>query len=149
MEDFERIYSAYSPAVYRLGVLYLKNGSAAEDVTQDCFVKLLERGGFQSESHIKAWLLTVARNLCFNALRRAKRQVPLDEYIPAAPDGRAVMSEMYALPPDDRAAVYLFYYEGYASREIARFLQTTDAAVRARLKRARAKLKQILEDVNE
>jgi len=149
LEGFERIYSAYSAAVYRIGVLFLKDESAAEDITQDCFLRLLERESFSSDEHAKAWLLTVARNLCVNALKRLKRTVPISEFLPAADDSRGVMEELYKLPADDRAAVYLFYYEGYSSKEVAKLLKITDAAVRARLKRARERLKELLEGENE
>jgi RNA polymerase sigma-70 factor (ECF subfamily) len=147
LENFERIYNAYSPAVYRLGVLYLRDKGAAEDITQDCFLKLFVKKDFASDDHIRAWLLTVARNLCINALKKNKRFVPLDDYLPAPePVSKAVMEELYKLNSEDRAAIYLFYYEDYPTKEIAKMLKTTDAAVRARLKRARAELRDILEE---
>jgi len=149
LEDIERIYTDYSAAVYRLSVLILRDRYAAEDVTQDCFVRLMRQNGFNSEGHVKAWLLTVARNLCFGMLKRRNRSVPLNEHIPATESGRQVLEELYRLREDDRAAVYLFYYEGYASREIAEMWGATDAAVRARLKRARKNLKELLEDVDD
>ena len=147
MEDFERIYNSYSGAVYRMGILYLRDKAAAEDITQDCFLKLFIKREFASEDHIRAWLLTVARNLCINALKKNKRYTPLDDYLPAPePVSKAVMDELFKLSSEDRAAVYLFYYEDYPTKEIAGMLKTTDAAVRSRLKRARAELKNMLEE---
>ncbi|MDR3319236.1 MAG: sigma-70 family RNA polymerase sigma factor [Clostridiales bacterium] len=146
--EFERIYDEYSPLLYRLGLLYLGNGAAAEDLTQDCFVKLYERGAeFGGEGHLKGWLITVARNLCRNAVKKNARTVPLTYDLPAKPQKTDyALAEIFKLNASERAAVYLFYYEGYTSKEIAGLTKSTDAAVRSRLKRARGELRELLTD---
>lgn len=144
--DFERVYGDYAAMVYRIGFLFFRSRAEAEDVVADTFVKLFEKTrDFSEENHLKAWLITVAKNICRNKYRSNKIILPLSNQIPYEENG-AVMSELYKLEPNERVAVYLFYYERYRTKEIARMLNTTDAAVRARLKRARAKLKRLLEE---
>ena len=53
--------------------------------------------------------------------------------------------EIYALPPKDRAAIHLFYYEGYQTAEIAAMTGEAEGTVRSRLSRARKKLRKLLE----
>lgn len=55
------------------------------------------------------------------------------------------MEELYRLPPKDRAALHLYYYEGYSTEEMASILGLSPSSVRSRLARARAKLKLLLE----
>lgn len=144
--DFERVYSDYAVMVYRIGFLFFRSRADAEDVVSDTFVKLFEKArDFSEENHLKAWLITVAKNICRNKYRTNKGILPLKDNIPYG-HGGAVMSELYKLEPVERIAVYLFYYERYRTKEIARMLRTTDAAVRARLKRARGKLRRLLEE---
>ena len=145
--DFERAYKEYSAVIYRIGILFFRDASKAEDIVQDCFVKLFSlKPRIADEGHLKGWLITVARNLCRTQAKRDRRTVPLDENIPCFAEEDGVLGEIMRLPELDRTVVYLHYYEGYASKEIASFLRVTDGAVRARLKRARAELKTILEE---
>lgn len=144
--EFERIYNEYSPLIYRIAFLYFRGRAIAEDVVQDTFVKLMTKAPhFRTEGHLKGWLITVTRNSCHNLAKRERRSVPLDENLPYLAHDNSVMHEIMRLPELDRTAIYLHYYEGYASKEIASFLGVTDGAVRARLKRARLALKINLE----
>ena len=143
--DFERVYKEYSAVIYRIGILFFRDASKAEDIVHDCFVQLFKtKPGITDEGHLKGWLITVARNLCRSQAKRDRRTVPLDENLPYFPTENPVLGEIMRLPELDRTVIYLHYYEGYASKEIASFLSVTDGAVRARLKRARAELKTIL-----
>lgn len=146
--DFERIYREYSALIYRIGILYFRDAALAEDVVHDCFVKLFEKQPhIRDEGHLKGWLITVARNDCRTKAKHDRRLSPLYDDIRGEefPDN-GVLREVMRLPELDRTVVYLHYYEGYASKEIASFLKVTDGAVRARLKRARAALRLSLED---
>lgn len=144
--DFERIYADYAATVYRIGFLFFRCRADAEDIVSETFIRLYEKKrDFSDENHLKAWLITVAKNICRNRYRSNKNIQPLGDNIPYAQD-YTVMPELYKLEPNMRIAVYLFYYERYETKEIARMIRTTDAAVRTRLKRAREKLKKILEE---
>ena len=82
------------------------------------------------------------------SLRRAeRRELPLTDTIPAPePEERPALEAVLALPPEDRAVIHLFYYEGYSAQEIARITGQLPGTVRSRLSRARGKLRSLLSD---
>ena len=57
-----------------------------------------------------------------------------------------MLEAVLALPPRDRAAVHLYYYEGYSTPEIAAMTGQSEGTVRSRLARARQKLRALLAD---
>ena len=153
--DPERLVRDYADLVLRVCYTYLRSTADAEDVCQDTLVKLICRDEpFRDPGHERAWVIRVAANACRNLLRerRAHPNAPLDAVPePAAAerpgegelrqrDGR-VLAAVMALPLPQREAVYLHYYEGYPTREVARIVGATDDAVRQRLSRARASLR--------
>ena len=136
------IYAAHADRVYRVAYLYMKNKHDSEDIVQDVFVRLIReiRAGktFDSAEHEKAWLIVTAGNLCKNRLREKRRtELPLEDY-------DHLFDAILSLPAPYKTAVYLFYYEGYRSDEIAAMLHERPAAIRTRLSRARKLLKKEL-----
>ena len=122
----------------------------AEDVVQDVYEKLLHYNGtFESEEHLKAWLLRVAINRCRDLTRAAhQKDTELDENLPA-PDEFAdgsVLDAVRALPENYRNAIYLHYYEGYTAAEIGRMLGAPSNTVLSWLRRARAQLHTMLKE---
>ena len=119
-EVFTLAVQRYSDAVYRAAMHNCSCAADAEDVTQDVFEKLLNyTGHFESEEHLKAWLLRVAINRCRDITRAARQKdTELDENLPApeAADG-SVLDAVRALPENYRNAIYLHYYEGYTAAE--------------------------------
>lgn len=149
MENITELFRCYRDDVYRLAVSYTRSPQEAEDVCQTVFLKLLE-GQNISPGKEKAWLMQVTANQCRSLLRSHwwKRTAPLDESLTvAAPEGGDVLRAVLGLAPKYRVVVYLHYYEGYATGEIAKMLKISQSAVTTRLSRARAALKeQIGED---
>ena len=98
--------------------------------------------------HEKAWLIVTAGNLCKNRLREKRRtELPLEDYdqLPAMDrETFYLFDAILSLPAPYKTAVYLFYYEGYRSDEIAAMLHERPAAIRTRLSRARKLLKKEL-----
>ena len=120
-EVFALAVQRYSDAVYRAAVHNCRCTADAEDVVQDVFEKLLHyEGCFESEEHLKAWLLRVAINRCRDLTRAAhQKDTELDENLPAPEqmeDG-SVLDAVKALPENYRNAIYLHYYEGYTTAE--------------------------------
>ena len=140
---------AYAPAIYRLA--YARTGSRAdaEDIMQEVFVRLLRAGpDFADRAHARAWLLRVAAN-CANDWFRApwrRREGPLTDSLPAPEheDG-GVVEAVLALPAKYRTAVHLYYYEELSVAEIAKITGKSESAVKSRLFRARAMLRDRLE----
>ena len=147
---------AYAPAIFRLA--YARTGSRAdaEDIMQEVFVRLLRaRPDFADRAHARAWLLRVAAN-CANDWFRApwrRREGPLTDSLPAPEheDG-GVVEAVLALPAKYRTAVHLYYYEELSVAEIAKITGKSESAVKSRLFRARAMLREALkedDDVSE
>ena len=139
--------------VFRLAYSYLKNRADAEDVMQETLLKLyMEPKDFESAEHEKRWLLHVAANECKKLLRSPwrRRTDPLDEAAEAAAFDRPAQSELFrqvmALPPKYRAAVYLYYYEGYSVKETGELLGAKASTVQTWLMRARGQLKNKLKE---
>ena len=140
----------YSDSVYRAAVHNCNCTADAEDVVQDVFEKLLSySGSFESEEHLKAWLLRVTINRCRDLTRAARQKdTELDENIPAPdafPDG-SVLDAVRALPENYRNAVYLHYYEGYTAAEVGRMLGAPTNTVLSWLRRARTQLHTMLKE---
>ena len=147
--DVLALYDAHKNMVYRLALSYLKSVPDAEDAVQQVFLKLLEHRDAVAPGKERSWLAAVTANLCRDMLRAAARRQaePLPADMPAAPPGDSGLYEaVTALPETERAAVYLYYYEGYDTRETARILGISQTAVTTRLSRARQRLKLRLED---
>ena len=141
----------YTDMVLRLAAHYAPNLSDVEDVVQDVFEKLLHYNGiFESEEHLKAWLLRVAINRCRDLTRAAhQKDTELDENLPApdvlAEDG-SVLDAIRTLPENYRNAIYLHYYEGYTAAEIGRMMAVPTNTVLSWLRRARAQLHTMLKE---
>ncbi len=74
------------------------------------------------------------------ALRRALRRFAASETLATVPSYPSDLDELYALPPRERAAIYLFEVEGYRYGEIARMLGCSEAAAKKGASRARRRL---------
>lgn len=145
----DRQMALHGDMVLRIGILYLKNKQDAEDVFQEVFLRLFSvKTEFESGEHLKAWLITTTGNLCKNILRSVwrRRTVALDEICGAveAECGReesGLVEELLSLPLKYRRVLFLYYYEGYKSGEIAEILKVSPATVRTHMKRGRELLK--------
>lgn len=154
-EETGRLARKFAPAVYRLAYARMGTRADAEDVMQEVFLRLVRSGPeFRDDEHAKAWLLRVTINCAGDLFRSPwrKRAQALDAAaLPAArpPEEGGVLEAVLALPPKYRAAVHLFYYEGYSVAEIATVTGQSEGAVKTRLCRARAMLKNVLEGGEE
>lgn len=146
--SLEEVFDKYCNTVYRLAYARVGNKYDAEDILQTVFLKLCKADvEFAEEEHIKAWLLKVTVNSSKNLLTSGffRFTEPLHDGI-TAPEHE--VSEVYLqvakLPLKYRTAVHLHYYEGYSVKEIAEITGTNEATVKTRLKRARARLAEVL-----
>ena len=148
-EEIMDIYNRQVDTVYRICFSFMKTRTDTEDMVQETFLRLMSSGTeFQSEKHEKAWLIVTASNLCKDALRRAWRKHTSIDDLPEIPqDGpewNPVLEAILALPADQKTAVYMYYYEGYSSAEIAKAMRCRQGTIRSRLSRARQALKKDL-----
>lgn len=149
--DIRRVLSDYSTMVYRLAYARTNSHGDAEDISQEVFMTLVRKNpDFKTEGERKAWLIRVTINRS-NSLWRApwNKRVELRagmEDATAGDDFSEVREALAALSGNDRTLVYLYYFEGYRTDEIARMLKRKPDAVRQQLSRARKKLKRILDE---
>lgn len=151
LQSLDDYLDTYGDMVYRVAFSYTKNKMDAEDVAQEVFLKLFSaRPTFESAEHEKAWLLRVTINLCKNRLKSFwhTKTGALSDTIPYQdqPDEDGVRQAVFSLPTLQRLAVYLFYYEGYSTAEIAPLLHRKESTIRSLLHRARAALKEQLKE---
>lgn len=144
-------YEAYSDMVYRLGFTYMKNKTDAEDVVQETFLRLVKQEkAFASDEHVKAWLIVTATNYCKSLLAHwwNKREDMKEENttIPPLHEHNDVLDAILALPVQLKTSIYLYYYEGYSSKEIAKILKKPDGTIRSYLHQGRVKLKDLLQE---
>lgn len=147
--DVITLYELHKDMVYRLALSYTRSPADAEDICQTVFLRLMEKGCKVTPGKERAWLAAVTANLCKDLLRSARRRrtEALPEDIPAEnPEPSGVLEAVMALNPGERAAVYLFYYEGYSTAEIAKILSVSRSAVTTRLERARKHLRGRMEE---
>lgn len=155
----EGLFKRHMKTVYKLCYSYFGNAAEAEDATQQVFMKLVDKPrDFNGEAHERAWLIVCAQNLCKDILKSATytRRADLPENLEevggtqAAPEDVLIGEEnemraaVLALPELYRECIYLYYYEGYSTAEIATLCNVASSTVRNRLADARAALKESL-----
>ena len=155
-EAFARAARTYGDTIYRVAYHALSSPHDAEDVMQTVLLRLYEcKKDFESEEHMKHWILRVAVNESRRVLRSAWRRtsVPLEEWHDAAapedPAKAEVLETVMALEPKYRLAVYLYYYEGLSVAETAAAMRANVSTVQTWLLRARARLRKELTEEKE
>jgi RNA polymerase sigma factor (sigma-70 family) len=131
---FERFYDEHRSEVLRILRRQL-GAQRADDAFQETFLRALQAyGRLEHGEHLRAWVLTIARNVSVDTLRRTRRTEELAESL--AEDARPAYEELApltdGLPPKERAAVVLRYGYDLSYDQIAAALDSsTDAARQA------------------
>ncbi len=156
----ERVVEQHADMVYRLAFAQVRSKADADDVFQEVFLRYVQaRQDFDSEEHIKAWLIRVTLNCSRKHLKSAwlRKVMPLPAWLEEKRrveegftfelhEESEVHDAMQRLGPKYRAVIHLFYYEGCSVAEIGRILGVRESTVRTQLTRARAKLAKLLEE---
>ncbi|MCI2058678.1 MAG: RNA polymerase sigma factor [Oscillibacter sp.] len=152
----EMMVETYRNSLYATAFSVCKNAQDAEDVVQDTFIQYLsQKKDFESEQHIRAWLLRVAINKAKNKNSTFFRRnsLPLEDYMETLTFESEESSELFEtvmkLPEKYRIVIHLFYYEDYSVKEIADILKVTTGNVKVRLSRGRLSLRNTLKEVWE
>ncbi len=148
-QQFLEIYNRQVDTVYRVCYSFMKNQADAEDLTQETFLRLLStKKEFENDRHERAWLIVTASNLCKDALKKWwRRNENLDDFPYLAAETKeedGVLEAVLQLPEEYKDAVYMYYYEGYTTVEMARFLNCPESTIRTRLMRAKKRLQILL-----
>jgi len=151
-QSIEEIYRKYVNMIYWVSFAYMKNEANTEDIVSDVFVKLIKtEPQFKNAEHEKAWLLRTAINLCKDNLKHWRRKsVDINEYenMPGENPFKTneILKAVMDLPERYKDVVYLYYYEGYSTDEVAKILKKPQSTVRVHLHEARKILKGVLEN---
>lgn len=155
---FREVYAEHCARVHGLCLRLLGDPHAAEEATQDAFVRTWQRlGSFEGRSAFSTWLHRLTVNVVVDR-RRAARRRPLDRRSEVGDEalesmartvthpGRAIDLEraIAGLPPRARMAFVLHDVEGYRHREIAEMTGTAEGTWKAQLHRARRLLREAL-----
>jgi len=137
-KQITEIYNRHVNTVYRVCYLFLKNIPDTEDAVQSTFMKLMNyNGSFHDSEHEKAWLIVTASNHCKNILRQWwRKQTDIDSLSDALVENDPqdeTLSWVLKLPPKYKTVIYLYYYEGYTTVEIAKMLQKNESTIRSQL----------------
>lgn len=156
-EALGRVYDKYSKMAYSVALRVLRDGAAAEDVMQEVFLKLWQQPDSFSETrgNLCAWLAVVARNRSIDRLRGgrwlenidglqlsnnvdlardAEREIVLDE----------VRGILRTMPPDQRQAMEMAFFEGRTHAEIAERTGQPLGTVKTRIRSALISIRKAL-----
>ena len=140
-------------SMFRTAKAILHNDEDAEDAVQEAICSAFaHRKSLRDAEKFKAWILRILTNKCYEICRKRRNIVDLDaarEQSAPADDVEQRMTLWQAilrLNDDLGATVTLFYYDGLSIREISKILGISESAVKTRLSRGRAQLKQLLDE---
>lgn len=142
-------YEQYKTGIYRYALSILKEPHGAEDVLQETFLRLLSGKYAVREEKIQAWLYRVARNCCYDLLRKREREGELPADLPSHDGTFAYIERIAVLEPIDREIVTMKLLSGMTCREIGKVMGMTGTAVQKRYERAMKKLKEQEENHGE
>ncbi len=146
------LYHMTSAGVYAYALSILKNSHDAEDVLHDCYLKIWSgAASYQSAGKPMAWILTIAKNLSLQTLRRQSKHTQLsqedwhgymEDTAELTTDDKVVLRQcMEKLADDERQIVVLHAVSGFKHREIAQLLDLALPTVLSKYHRAIKKLK--------
>lgn len=151
-EEFTIFAKKYMDTIYRVAYSWTKNTDDANDVTQDVLIQLYKTTKeFESDSHMKNWLIKVTVNRCKMIFRSPWSKM---EDIENYGETLGFEDESYLdlfqavmnLDKKYRVPLMLFYYEGYSTAEIASLLGIPEKTVSTRLFRAKGRLRDYLKE---
>ena len=145
-QDFEDLYREHADRLWRAVFAFAGDREVASDAVSEAFAQCLARG-----SAVRTpgrWVWRAAFRIAAGELKDRRRlQAPAFDvgYEIAEPPARLVAG-LARLSPNQRAALVLYYYAGYPTKEIAGILGSTAATVRVHLSQGRKRLRRILEE---
>lgn len=133
------IMNKYKNSIFSIAFNICGNPTDADDVVQDVFIQYhITDKQFESEQHIRAWLIRVAINKAKNTKLSFwhKKTVPLEDYMETltfpSPDSRELFETVMKLPAKYRIVLHLFYYEDFSIKEISELLHISESNSKVR-----------------
>lgn len=159
-DAFGEIYKRFYKKIYRYCMFNTENEKIAQDICQESFVKAWKSmKNFKTNDKnwsIQAYLFKIARNLIIDASRK-KKEVSIDKYeylkssenlyenLERKQDLEKIRFALKKLSEEEKQIIILRYFEDMDTKEIAKIVNIKDGALRVRIHRVLAKLKDIVE----
>jgi RNA polymerase sigma-70 factor (ECF subfamily) len=158
------LYDRHNRPCFSFALRMLGSERDAEEAVQETFVRIWRNAGRYDPAiaGVGSWILSIARNLCIDELRRRRRrasELPALEEMPDPPDpsrtdieaergvvGAQVRAALGGLSAEQRSAIRLVYFHGLTSQEVGRLLNVPAPTVRSRLRLGLLKLGGILQE---
>jgi RNA polymerase sigma-70 factor (ECF subfamily) len=156
---FRSVFDQHQAAVFRFAYRMTGAVEAAEDITQECFLRLISRARFNfTRGSLRQYLYGIARNLARQRWQGLGRELSYDDdadgdaasFAASLPDvsaaeiSRVVQAALDLLSPLQREAIVLFELEDLSLEEVAAVVGADAGTVKSRLYRARESLRRIL-----
>ena len=151
---YRELVKRYAAKLSRFAERLLRDGTEAEDVVQETFLRLWQRAGdYQPKARVTTWLHRIAHNLAVDRLRARGRTLPLaeEEEMPTSARQPTLLDEkrrvvaleaaLAALPERQATAIVLVHLHGLTGAEAAEVLGVGVEAVESLLARGRRALK--------
>ena len=142
---------AYSARIFAICLGMLGQRQDAEDIAQQVLLKgLTDIKQLRDSERFGPWIGRIAKNLCIDYIRRQKpKRTSFVERVIASDGGSREYPELQGalakLPQEHRLVLMLYYFDGRSTKAIAETLGISQAAVQARISRARKQLRKSLE----
>ena len=151
-EEIIAVYQRHIDMVFRISYSYLKNIADSEDAVSMTFIKYMNNDiVFHSIEHEKAWFIVTCTHVCKDMLKqRWRRHISFDKNHIVKLETVQIDQTLEAilkLPARYKTVIYMYYYEGYNSEEIAEILHKPSSTIRNQLARAKKILKRKLGDL--
>lgn len=149
-EELGELMIASQDGMYHIAKSLLYSDADCADAIQEAIVKAFSNiHTLKSDAYAKTWLTRILINECYGIMRKEKKVVSLEDYSQEEKmDTQSDYSDLYEaisrLPKEARITITLYYMEGYSVKEIAKLLNLSESAIKNRLLRARARLKEEL-----
>ncbi len=164
LSAFNQLVARYQDLVFSVTLRLVSNHATAEDITQEAFISAFRSIGRLRGDNFRAWILRIARNAAYDAMRRTKRRpeesieeqvVTLGETLASGEESpedhalrqdlaRAIGRGLDELPRDQRMAIVLIDIEGLSYDETASATDVSIGTVKSRLNRGRRKMREYL-----
>ncbi len=149
MQRVKELFEEHKDMVYRIALSYMGNPHDAQDVSQEVFLRLIQWSGRVKAGSERAWLSKVTVNCCKNlrtSYGRCNTRELKETDAVSLSEEVGLTETLMALSGDYRIVLYLFYYEEYSTKEIAKLLRVSQSTVTTRLHRARQQLRELLKE---
>lgn len=154
---FDRLVKFHSDKVYSIALYTVQDEMAAEDITQDVFIKIYKGlSRFRGAAKISTWIYRITKNTCYNYLKREKKYAnisgldssgnlqddsprPEEEFIQADQHNR-LREAVGQLPPNLRMAITLYYFHEHSYEEVAKIMDIPLNTLKSHIHRGKQQL---------